>query len=137
MSTLDKHEPELQLQPREWTGGVHRVRGLRHLGRPMRVAAWIDSSGNLLTAAIVEGHGPSVLLELLEDLLGETPPESRPERITVWPSAAKAFRRLQYPAVSFERDGFLSVVVEDQADFGNIPGDLPIRRAAPPGKVSH
>jgi hypothetical protein len=119
------------LSPRErsirWIGGVIRPRGLLHRGKPMRVAAWIDQSGSLVGAAIVEGHGPTVLRELLDEQLLQTEPDQRPNELVVWPSVRAAFHGLEYPTVSFERDRFLTVVVEDLADFGQIPAGLRVR----------
>lgn len=110
-----------------WIGGVVRPRGFRHQGKPMRVAAWIDSGGSLLAAAIVEGHGPTVLRQLLDELLITVDDEQRPRGLTVWPSAGASFSNLEYPVVSLERDRFLTVVIEDEADDGQIPGYLPVR----------
>jgi hypothetical protein len=119
------------LRPRErsirWIGGVIRPRGILHRGKPMRVAAWIDPSGSLVGAAIVEGHGPTVLRELLDEQLLRTEAAQRPNELVVWPSVRAAFHGLEFPTVIVEQDGFLSVVVEDLADFGRIPGDLPVR----------
>ncbi|PRQ04185.1 hypothetical protein ENSA5_10230 [Enhygromyxa salina] len=116
-------------QPRaiQWIGGVVRPRGFRHRGKPMRVAVWIDRAGSIVSAAIVEGHGPSVLRELLEEQLAQTEAAKRPSELVVWPNVRAAFRGLEYPAVVVEHDAFLTVVVEDQADFGRIPGTLPVR----------
>jgi hypothetical protein len=127
-TTPTKHST---LGPRErsirWIGGVIRPRGLQHRGKPMRVAAWIDQSGSLVGAAIVEGHGPTVLRELLDEQLLRTEAARRPNELVVWPSVRAAVRGLEYPTVTVEHDGFLSVVVEDLADFGQIPGGLPVR----------
>lgn len=117
----------LPAAPTRWIGGVVRPRGCKHCGKPMRVAAWIDSAGSLLAAAIVEGHGPTVLRELLDQRLAEIDDERRPATLTVRPSERTAFSDLEYPAVTIARDDFLIVVIEDQADFGWIPGRLPVR----------
>ena len=102
-----------------WIGGVVRPRGCKHRGKPMRLAAWIDSAGSVLGAAIVEGHGPTVLREMLDELLVTVADERRPQRLTVWPSVHAAFSDLEYPTVIVERDDFLTVVIEDEADFGH------------------
>lgn len=117
----------LRSAPTHWIGGVVRPRGCTHRGKPMRVAAWIDSAGTILSAAIVEGHGPTVLRELLDALLVEVGDQRRPQTLTVWPSERAAFSGLEYPVVTVERDTFLSLVIEDEADFGRIPGRLPTR----------
>ena len=109
-----------------WIGGVVRPYGMQGL----RVAAWITRGGSLVGAAIVDGHGPSVLGELLDEQLQRAPAERRPDRIVVWPADRAAVRGLQFPPVTLEREGFLKVVIEDLADAGQIPGRLPVRRAA-------
>jgi hypothetical protein len=38
-----------------------------------------------------------------------------------------AFSGLEYPTVSVVRDDFLILVIEDEADVGQIPGRLPVR----------
>ncbi|PRP94593.1 hypothetical protein [Enhygromyxa salina] len=119
--------PSSHARATRWTGGVIRPRGLRHRGKPMRVAAWIDRSGSIVAAAIVEGHGPTVLRELLEEQLSRTEAPQRPGEVVVWPSVRAAFRGLEYPAVIVEHDSFLTVVIEDHVDFGKIPGALPVR----------
>jgi hypothetical protein len=124
-----KHAVTLNSRERaiRWIGGVVRPHGLKHRGKPMRVAAWIDSSGSVVAAAIVDGHGPTVLRELFEERLAQTESGKRPGELVVWPSVRAAFRGLEYPAVLVERDTFLTVVIEDQADCGWIPGGLPVR----------
>lgn len=111
-----------------WIGGIVRVRGFHRDGKPLRVAAWITRSGDVLDAVIVEGHGPSVLRELFCELLARAGAHRGPAEVVVWPSARAAFRDLQYPEIRVERDLFLSVVIEDQADAGFIPGRLAVRR---------
>ena len=98
-------------------------------GKPLRVAAWV-CSGTVLGAAIVDGHGPAVLRELLDELLASTAEHRRATRLIVWPNAQGAVRDLAYPPVSVEHDPFLTVVIEDLADFGQIPGALPVRSAS-------
>ena len=110
-----------------WIGGVLRPRYCTYRDKPMRVAAWITSSGSLVGAAIVDGHGPTVLRDLLTDLLAQAPADMRPTQLVVWPSARAAFRQVEYPPVSIERDEFLSIVIEDLADCGRIPAELPVR----------
>lgn len=121
-------EPALTPQPLRWIGGVVRPRRLRRKGKPMRVAAWMTDSGNILGAAIVEGHGPTVLRQLLDELLLVAPADRRPDRLVVWPSVRGAFGTLAFPQASFDRDRFLKIVIEDQVSFGFIPGRLPVRR---------
>lgn len=117
--------------PVRWIGGVVQPRGLRRDGKPLRVAAWITSGGVVLEAADVDGHGPTVLREMLNELLATTTEDKRPGRITVWPSVRAAFRDIEYPHVVVERDRFLTVVIEDDADAG-FPWGLSVRRARPP-----
>lgn len=110
-----------------WIGGVTRPRGLFYRGKPMRVAAWIDPSGWILAAAIVDGHGPTVLKQLLEEALACTQATKRPSKLVVWPSARAAFRGHEYPPVVVERDLFLTVVIDDLADCGRLVAELPVR----------
>lgn len=120
-------DPNSNIPRERWIGGIVPVRGFRHLGKPMRVAAWITPVGIEIAAAIVEGHGPTVLRALLDDALRKTAPSGRPSRLVVWPVAQAAFRDLKGLPVDVHRDEFLKVVVEDGADAGQIPGDLPVR----------
>jgi hypothetical protein len=117
----------LPKKPIRWIGGVLHPHGCKHHGKPMRVAAWIDGAGSILSAAIVEGHGPTVLRDLLDELLVEVDDERRPATLTVWPSVRSAFSGLEYPPVTIARDDFLLVVIEDEADCGGIPGRLQVR----------
>lgn len=117
----------LPAAPTRWIGGVIRPRRCTHRGKPMRLAAWIDSAGSILAAAIVEGHGPTVLREMLDELLVEVDEPRRPQTLTVSPDVRAAFAGLEYPAVTVERDEFLILVIEDEVDFGRIPGGLPAR----------
>lgn len=112
-----------------WIGGVLRPYRCKHRGKPMRVAAWITRSGSLLSAAIVEGHGPTVLRELLTELLASTSEAARPSELVVWPNVRAAFADLEYPPVVVEHDIFLTVVIEDHHDAGHIPWQLQVRRA--------
>lgn len=111
-----------------WIGGIVRPHGCKHGGKPMRVAAWITSAGSLLGAAIVEGHGPTVLAALLTELLASTNADERPNELVVWPSARAAFAGLEYPPVVVERNNFLTVVIDDEVEFGHIPGRLSVRK---------
>jgi hypothetical protein len=120
-------DPVTQPQQVRWIGGVLRPRGCTYRGKPLRVAAWITSCGSLVGAAIVDGHGPTVLRELLTDLLTQAPEDRRPTQLVVWPSVRAAFRRFEYPPVSVEQDQFLSVVIGDEVDCGYIPGRLSVR----------
>jgi hypothetical protein len=129
--TPNTHTPNTSYQPStRWIGGVVRPHALRHRGKPMRVAAWADSSGVLIGAAIVEGHGPTVLRELFDELLGAVDAAARPSRLTVWPNSHVAFRGLEYPLLIVEHDPFLTLVVEDEADVGRISA-LPVRVGSP------
>lgn len=111
-----------------WIGGVSNVSGLLHAGKRLRVAAWITASGHLLRAAIVEAKGPAVLRQLFDELMEGLSSEELPTRLIVWPTARAAFRDVVYPPVTVEKNEFLRVVVEDQADAGRIPGNLEVRR---------
>lgn len=111
-----------------WIGGISNVSGFLHAGKRLRVAAWITASGHLLTAAIVEAKGPAVLRQLFSELMERLPSEELPTRVVVWPTARAAFRDVVYPPVTVEKNEFLRVVVEDQADAGMIPGNLEVRR---------
>ena len=125
--TLDPVAPVTPTRQIRWIGGVLRPHHCTYRGKPVRVAAWITSCGSLIGAAIVDGHGPTVLRELLTELLAEAPADKRPTQLTVWPSVRAAFRQVEYPPVHVERDEFLSVVIDDEVDAGQIPGRLPVR----------
>jgi hypothetical protein len=116
------------LKSETWIGGVCGLHGFKHAGKPMRVAAWMTSSGNVLGAAIVEAKGPAVLRQLFDELMESKASEELPARVIVWPSARAAFRDVVHPPVTVERNEFLRVVIEDQASFGRYPGELEVRR---------
>lgn len=122
-----------QPSPIRWTGGVLRPYGYKHQDKPMRIAAWINNSGDLLAGAIVEGHGPTVLRELLTELLERTPEAKRPIRLVVWPNVRAAFANVEYPPVEVDRDRFLTVVVGDHGDAGRM-FELPVRVGVPAKK---
>ncbi len=111
-----------------WIGGIVRPRGCKYRGKPMRVAAWITDSGSIVAAAIVVGHGPTVLHELLGEQLARADEARRPTELVVSPMVCAAFLTIEYPPVFVEREPFLKLVIDDAADAGQIPGRLPIRR---------
>jgi hypothetical protein len=111
----------------DWIGGVVRVKIYSNGWRSVRVAAWARPYGELLAAAIVEGHGPTVLRELFDEAMEQAGRHERPTRLIVWPSAERPFRAFEYPEVVVHADPFLKLLVEDAADFGTIPGSLDVR----------
>ena len=111
-----------------WIGGVVRIGGMPG----QRVAAWITSAGRVVDAAIVDGHGPTVLGEMLGELLQRVPADQRPDELVVWPADRAAVGGLQFPPVTLERDGFLKVVVWDQWYAGAYPDRLSVRCARAP-----
>lgn len=118
---------------KRWIGGVVRPRGFVHDGKPMRLAVWITHDGTLIDACIVRGHGPTLLRDLLDEVLALAPPEERATELVVWPAVAKAFADLEFPQVEVRRDEFLRIVVEDLADAGQVPQGLRTRCPAAGG----
>lgn len=128
-STENRCDPSPRAPEIRWIGGVVRVPGLSHAGKPMRVAAWITRAGQVLGAAIVEGHGPSLLREMLAELLARTDAQHRPSKVVVWPSVRAAFRDMEFPPVTVDKEMFLSVVIGDHADVGFRALPLTVRSA--------
>ncbi len=110
-----------------WVGGIVHLRGFRHAGRPMRIAAWMTSSGTLLDAAIVDRNGPTLLRTMLDELTFIAPSGERPTELLVWPAVKSAFKELEFPRVEVLKDEFLRIVVDDHADAGHLPHGLPVR----------